>query len=89
MPRADAKAVLRDLGARVAELRVARDLTQQQLAEAAGFSVKYLQRIEGGRANLTVQSLVDLANLFDVAVSDLLAKPARGAAGRGRPKKRR
>lgn len=89
MARLDADAVLRDFGARIAELRVAKDMTQQEFAEFAGFTVKYLQRVEAGRANLTIRSLVEFANRFDVSVVDLLARPARRASKPGRPSKAR
>ena len=79
--------MLRDLGCRIAELRAARGETQAEFAEGAGFSVKYVQRVEGGRANLTVRSLVHLADVLGVTVPDLFARPARAPARRGRPKR--
>ncbi|HBQ12872.1 MAG TPA: XRE family transcriptional regulator [Myxococcales bacterium] len=83
----DERQVLRDLGYRIAELRSALPQTQAEFAETAGFSVKYLQRIEGGRANLTVRSLVSLSGHLHVTVADLFAKPARKGGKRGRPRK--
>ena len=38
------------------------------MAERAGFSIKYLQRIEGGRENLTIKSLVELAAVLGIEV---------------------
>jgi len=78
--------VLRDLGRRVAELRAARGMTQEQFAEAGDFAVQYLQRVEGGRENLTVRSLVRLANLLHVSIPDLFAKPALRSVRPGRPR---
>ncbi|HJL26627.1 MAG TPA: helix-turn-helix transcriptional regulator, partial [Polyangiaceae bacterium LLY-WYZ-15_(1-7)] len=80
-------AVLRDLGRRVAELRTRRGWTQQVFAEKADFSVKYLQRIESGRANLSVRSLVKLAAVLAVGVAELFAPPESRDARRGRPPK--
>jgi transcriptional regulator with XRE-family HTH domain len=71
--------VLHDLGRRVAELRAARTLTQEQFAEIAGVTVQYLQRVEAGRENLTVRSLV--------SVTDLFAKPAQRDVRPGRPRR--
>lgn len=79
--------VLRDLGRRIAELRQGLELTQEQLAEKAQLSIKYLQRVEAGRENLTVRSLVRLANLLRVAPIDLWQPPASRTIRRGRPKK--
>jgi transcriptional regulator with XRE-family HTH domain len=60
MRLANPERVRRDIGRRVAELRVARELTQERLAEKAAVSVKYLQRVEAGRENLTIESMVRL-----------------------------
>lgn len=77
--------VLRDIGRRVAELRREKKLTQEQCAEHAGFALKYLQRIEAGRENLTVRSLVKLANLLGVRMVQLLRAPRSRVVRRGRP----
>jgi transcriptional regulator with XRE-family HTH domain len=79
--------VLRALGRRVAELRVAQGRTQQQLADAADVSVQYLQRVEAGRENLTARSLVRLANLLRASMPDLFAKPTMPDAKPGRPRR--
>ncbi|GLY29888.1 helix-turn-helix domain-containing protein [Kineosporia sp. NBRC 101731] len=41
-----------DLGAFVARLRYANDLTQQELAQRLGISRRYIYEIESGRPNL-------------------------------------
>ena len=80
--------VLRDLGRRVAELRAARGLTQEQFAEEADITAQYLQRVEAGRENLTVRSLVRMASLLHVSITDLFAKPAQREVRRpGRPRR--
>ena len=70
------------VGRRIAELRRERGETQAQLAERLEVSIKYLQRVERG-VNLTIDSLVDLANNLDVQVRELFDPP------RGRPAPRR
>jgi transcriptional regulator with XRE-family HTH domain len=60
-------------------------MTQEALAERLDVSVKYLQRIEAGKENLTIQSVVGLANALDVTLSYLI-KPIRIARAKpGRP----
>jgi len=54
--------LLREIGRRVASIRRERGWTQDRLATELAVSVKYVQRIEGGRENLTVRSLVKLAD---------------------------
>ena len=48
------EAVLRVLGARLAQRRLARDLTQQELADRAGVGRRAVQRLEGGHPVTTV-----------------------------------
>ncbi len=61
------------------------------MAERIGTSVQWLSRIEGGGQNLTIDTLVGLANTLGITVVELLAevdgaesKPK--ARTRGRPK---
>jgi transcriptional regulator with XRE-family HTH domain len=76
-----------DVGRRVAEVRIQQGLTQARLAEDLGFELKYLQRIEAGR-NLTIKSLVRLANTLGIQPTDLFRKPTTKRRGPGRPKQR-
>jgi transcriptional regulator with XRE-family HTH domain len=77
--------VLRDLGRRIADLRVRRGLTQDRLAENADVTVQYIQRIEAGRENLTVRSLVRLANLLGVSIVEIFEEPLPRPVKPGRP----
>lgn len=65
------KRELRRLGLRLRALRQERGLTQEQAAEAMGIHPKSLPRIEGGRANLTVATLVAAAAAFKVSLCEL------------------
>lgn len=88
MRRQDPERVLRDIGRRVAEVRAEHDMTQERFAEdVLGVSLKYLQAVEAGRENLTVASLVKLANLAGVRVADLFTSPVTREVRRGRPRK--
>jgi transcriptional regulator with XRE-family HTH domain len=60
------------LGARVRELRVERDLTQEDMMER-GFSLRHYQRIEAGRS-VTVRTLWKLSKAFGVQPCDLLPR---------------
>ncbi len=82
MRRPTTQQVTEQVGRRIAELRRERGETQAQLAERLQVSIKYLQRVERG-VNLTIDSLVHLANHLDVGVRDLFDAP------RGRPTSRR
>lgn len=49
-------------------------LTQEKLAELSHISVKHISKIELGKVNLKVETLVNLANALDVAIDTLLCK---------------
>ena len=84
MKAVDAETLRDSVGRRIAELRVVRGLTQEALAEATGFYTRYIQTIESGEVNLTLDSLARLATALKVPVGDLFHTPARarGAAKR-------
>ena len=60
-------------GTRVRELRTARGLTQEDLAEKSGFFRTYLSRIETGEANPTLTVMYALAGSLQVDITDLLS----------------
>lgn len=80
--------IVKTVGRRVAELRSQAQLTQEELAERLGFSVKYVQRIEGGRENLTLKSLAKIAGELGADATDLFSLPRTKKPGPGRPKGR-
>lgn len=61
------------MGARLRQLRHTRKLTQEQLAERAGLSDKFLGELERGRGNPTLTTLAALSEALDVRLVDLLA----------------
>ncbi len=83
----DADRVLRNLGRRLAELRVESGLTQEALAEQIGVSGRYVQQVEAGR-NMNLRTLITWANVFDVTLATLLEAPRTPKPPPGRPKRR-
>ena len=51
--------------------RVARGWTQEHLAERLSVSTRYVQFVEAGRQNLTIDSLAKIGRILRVAVSEL------------------
>ena len=87
MAALDAEQILRNLGRRIAEVRVARGLTQDAMAEEMAISTKYLQRLERGRS-MTLRTFIHLANTLSVSMESLLLMPAKSTSVRiGRPRK--
>lgn len=59
------------LGKRIAELRRARKLTQEQLAEALDCSVEFISLVERGVNAPSVASLEKFAKILKIEVNDL------------------
>lgn len=56
------------IGARIAELRKAKGLTQAQLAEKTGFSQSNIGRIETGRYSVGLDVLAKIADALGATV---------------------
>ncbi len=69
-------------------LRLARGLTQTAMAER-GLSYKYYQRIEAGRANLTLRTLARVLRALGVPFHELFRVPRDIARRRRRAAPRR
>ena len=76
---------------RLKTLRMERDLTQEQFAEASGISYKYYQAVEAGRKKeLRLSTLERLAHAHGIAVWELLAPNAprsRASIGKRPPRR--
>lgn len=59
------------LGKRIQNLRQGKRLSQEQLAESAGLSLKHLGELERGRGNPTLASLESLAGAFGISLAEL------------------
>lgn len=66
------------LGGRVRELRQRRGWTLEVAAEAMDLDLKHLQKVESGQINVTLVTLVRIAEGLDVPMSSLFRSP-RGA----------
>jgi transcriptional regulator with XRE-family HTH domain len=65
-------AFLKRFGDRLRELREARRLTQEALADEAGFSRSYYSDIETGKRNISLLNLRKLAQSLHVSLRELL-----------------
>ena len=59
------------LGGRIKALRMARNYTQEQVAEYLGISRQKYARIENGSNSITLDILSKVAEMLDVTVSDI------------------
>lgn len=60
------------VGENIRRIRHQRGLTQEQLAEELGLSVRYLAGVERGERNLSLDTLDDLAERLRVQTEALL-----------------
>lgn len=60
------------VGQNVRRCRLALDMTQEELAEAAGVSQQYISGLERGQRNPTVVTLWELSRPLKVEPADLL-----------------
>lgn len=82
MPRPPKETVIskEDVGARVRELRQARDLSQGKLAAALGIPATNVSAIERGVRGLSIQQLAKLAKALDVPPGEILNGHHPGAS---------
>lgn len=62
------------VGRNVRRLRLAAGMTQEQYAEASGFSQQYISDLERGRRNPTVVSILELAAPLHASPADLITE---------------
>lgn len=76
------------IGRRIAELRQGKGWSQQELADKLRTTFQWVSQLEAGQ-NLTVHSLVKVANAFKLPLEELLIapNPANKRKGPGRPRK--
>lgn len=67
-------AEVRDLGARIRGMRQAKDWTLEEAAEAMNLDLKHLQKIEAGLINVTMVTLVRIAEGLDEPLSALFRR---------------
>ena len=64
--------VLKRLGERIVELRKETGKSQNDLAYECGWDKPNLRKIEKGKTNPTVKTLIKICNAFNISLQDLL-----------------
>lgn len=64
------------IASHIRRLREAKDLSQEQLGELAGFHRTYVSQLERRRTNISIDGLERLAQILGVDVLDLLQPPS-------------
>ncbi|HEY1076640.1 MAG TPA: helix-turn-helix transcriptional regulator [Fontimonas sp.] len=70
--------MLRELGARIAALRLARNLTQAALAEQAGVSKRTVERLETGEVAAQLAAFLRICRVLDLLdrIDSFIPEPA-------------
>ncbi len=71
----DPDRVVAQLGKRIAELRLARGLSQGALAEKIRSTPQWISQLERGTRSPTVHTLCKIANALDTTLTDLFVAP--------------
>ncbi len=83
------EAFFKEMGARIAQARKERGLTQQQLADALGISQQTLAHYEVGRVGVGAPMLPRLSELLDLSFDEiLLGQPTMRLPGKRGPASR-
>ena len=72
-------------GDRIREIREAKRLTQDQLAERTGISKGFLSDVENGKRNVSSEYLLRIANALNASVDYLLRGTSQPSTGPGEP----
>ena len=78
----DSKATLAELGGRVRAWRARRGMTRKALAADSGLSERFLADVEGGKGNVSINSLEAVARALNITLIDLLQDAPRPALAR-------
>ena len=73
MRKLDAKKARKALGDTIRTYRTALGISQEKLAELADVHRNYIGKIERGEQNITINSLCQLAAVFERPLSEIMA----------------
>ncbi len=74
MPARRAHIVLKQIGARINAARKMNGQSQQAVADAAGINREYLSRVERGTENVSILTLVRIAEALEIPIRNLLCE---------------
>ena len=63
--------LLKNFGENLRNIRISRELTQEQLAFNADIAISQIGRIERGEINATISTVSALANALELEINDL------------------
>ena len=88
-PSPEERTAMESFAANVQRLRRRRGLTQEQFADAVGFSPRYIRRLESGEVDATLRTIARVAAKLGVTVAAMLKVARLPEPKPGRPRARR
>jgi len=64
--------LIQEFGERIRSLRLAKNISQEQLSFLTGFHRTYIGMIERGERNISLTNMAVFAKVFEMNISDLL-----------------
>ena len=62
------------LGDELSKARLAKDMSQEELAAQAGVTREYISKLENNHSSPTVDTLLAICNALDIQASQLIAR---------------
>ena len=62
--------ILQNINNQIRDLRIAKKITQQELAERTNLSVPYISQIENNHRNISLETFVKIVDALEVSLSD-------------------
>ena len=64
--------LLKEFGARIRQLRIEKDMSQEKLSFATGFHRNYIGMTERGERNISLSNIAVYAKVFNMTLSELM-----------------
>ena len=64
--------LLKEFGARIRQLRIEKDMSQEKLSFSTGFHRTYIGMTERGERNISLTNIAVYAKVFEMTISELL-----------------
>ena len=64
--------ILKKIGSRIKEIRELKNISQQDLAASCNFEKANMSRIEAGRTNFTISTLLKISSALNTTIADLV-----------------
>ena len=62
--------ILQNINNQIRYLRIAKKITQQELAERTNLSVPYISQIENSHRNISLETLLSIVQALEISLSD-------------------